>query len=159
MHPYPSSKAPTFNQKGVFMKWFRIWHGLPSDARLGVVARKSGLSRPECIALYVALLDAASKSKPPGALDGVDAEELSVQLDIDTPRIQAGLRFLRERQMISADNRITCWKGRPSSATLRARAHRREQLREKPPHPDDPAAVAARRARLVHALSPGKPSA
>lgn len=140
------------------MKWYKIPRGMPSDPKLAVIAKRSGLSRAEVVALYISLLDAAAAGEPAGALDTFDAEEAATLLELEPARVDAALRAFRAKKLISDNNKITCWAGRPSSSTLRVRAFRKRQ-RDMPPqappakppalHPDHPAAVAARRERLM----------
>lgn len=148
------------------MKWYKIWRGLPFDPRLAVTAKRAGISRAESIAVYIALLDIASAASPLGSLDHLDAEELSLQIDVPAERIEAALTALRAKKMISPENRITCWAGRPSSSTLRVRTWRAKQKQASkistPPqtlHPDHPQAVAARRERLQQDNPPRRPNA
>lgn len=151
----------------IFMKWYKVRRGLSSDPKLAVVAKRSGLTRAETLALYLTLLDLASTGSPAGSLAGFDAEEVSVSLELDMTSVEKALASFRAKKMISADNKLTCWAGRPSSSTLRVRAFRARQHQSpnppkhlKPPsfHPDDPRAVVARREKLMHsAATPDKP--
>ncbi len=49
-----------------WMGWYRVCQGLPYDARLGVVARRSGLTRAEALGLYIFLFDTASRGAAGG---------------------------------------------------------------------------------------------
>ena len=43
------------------MDWYRIYHGLPDDPRLGVMAHRANMTRAEGLALFITLLDFASR--------------------------------------------------------------------------------------------------
>lgn len=144
-------------------KWFRIYHGLPDDVALAVAARQAEFSRAEMLALWITLLDHASRHDQPGSLNGIDADTLSLQLGIDAPRIAAGIAALRARKKIDAGLRITGWDRHQSSSTrrvqnLRARRRQAGSIPPSAPAPrvvkiaeaDTPAAMAARRHRLQH---------
>lgn len=130
-------------------KWYKIRRGTPFDPGLAVAARQAGMSRAEMVALYLAILDLLS------AEESIDAEELSVMLDIDAQKAAAGVAALRARKFILPDNRAACWAKKPASSTLRVRAWRAEQkrreeaLKKRLENPDHPAAAAARRERLM----------
>lgn len=65
------------------MDWYKIYNGLPNDPRLPVIAKRTGLSVAETLALWVTLHDYASRQKPRGSLSGIDAEETAVLLGMD----------------------------------------------------------------------------
>lgn len=144
------------------MDWYRVFHGLPYDARLAVTAHRAGLSRAEALALYITLFDHASQARPRGSLARFDTEEAGLALGLDACKIEAALEALREKGVITASGRIADWRRQDPPSTARVRAHRlrgegrqqrRERMREKAqPRPEDsdsPAAVEARRLRLL----------
>ena len=45
------------------MHWFRWHHGLVTDPKLGLIARKADTSMAEVIAVWACLLEAASASE------------------------------------------------------------------------------------------------
>ncbi len=148
-------------------KWFRVYHGLPDDVALAVAARQAGFSRAEMLALWLTLLDHASRHEQPGSLAGLDADTLSLQLGLEAERIAAGLAALKARKRVDSHQRIVGWDRYQSSSTRRVRnlrARRSSAAAPTPPvkalgrpgtpstapTPDSPAAIAARRARLQH---------
>ncbi len=136
-------------------KWYKMKRGFVADPKLAVAARRAGLTLAECLALYICLLDIASASNPPGHIGSPDTEEISVLIDIDISKIDAGISSLREKKLISPDNKINWWTERPSSSTLRVRRMRERRKAEQPSaqkpllQQDTPQAVASRRQRLM----------
>lgn len=144
------------------MDWYRIYHGLPDDPRLGVMAHRAGMSRAEGLALFVTLLDFASRACPRGSVAGFDAEGAAVALGIETGKVEAALAALRDRGMIDGSDMLSDWQRQKQSSTARVRrfrARRREAKDWRPrkpglrgrENPDDPAVAQARRRRLQDA--------
>ncbi len=155
------------------MDWYKIYHGLPTDPRLPVIAKRTGLTRAETLALWITLHDYASRQKPRGSLYGLDAEETAVLLEMDAQKTEAALDAFYEKGMIDIENNISNWAKLQYKSTERVRAHRArkrgtdENLPDDstnlpraaieaplpaPPgtmiHPDDTHEIAARRLRL-----------
>jgi hypothetical protein len=159
------------------MDWYKIYHGLPTDPRLPVIAKRTGLTRAETLALWITLHDYASRQKPRGSLYGLDAEETAVLLEMDARKTEAALDAFYEKGMIDIENNISHWAQLQYKSTERVRAHRArkrsadenlpdhnvnlpETARPAPPpapspapsgtiiHPDDTREIAARRLRL-----------
>ncbi len=142
------------------MEFYRLYHGLPYDARLAVIAKRSGLNRAESLALFIALHDHASQMLPRGSLLGFDAEQAALALDLDATKVKAAIDALMEKGIIEADQ-LTEWTRQLSPSTERVRRHRAKQraagllLQKRPaPSPDDPAEAARRRQRLQEAALP-----
>lgn len=106
------------------MQGFRMQNGVSQDARLAVVARRSGLGRAEVLALWLTLYDHASRNRPRGYLGGLGADEIAALLDADAPKIAAALDVLYDRGMITADNHLAEWAHVQRLSTERARACR-----------------------------------
>lgn len=107
------------------MNWYKMHHGLPQDPRLAVIAKRAGLRQGDMIAIWVALLDHASRAAPRGNVKDIDIEETAVMLGFDFSAIEAAWNVLHEKKMIQADGRITDWDRRQKSSTHRTRAHRK----------------------------------
>lgn len=113
------------------MNWYKVFHGLPQDAKLALVARRAGLRRGEVLALWLLLLDSASRHAPRGTLPALDAEELAAALDFETPQVEAALAALRDKKMITAAGALAQWEKNQKLSTRRTRAHRaRRRLQE-----------------------------
>jgi len=139
------------------MEGYRLFHGLPYDARLAVIAKRSGLTRAEVLALFIALHDGASQGAPRGTLSRFDAEEAALALDLDAAAVTAALEAFAEKGIIAGDEFIE-WRRQIAPSTERVRRHRArkrasgELLRKRPvplPDPDDPREAALRRQRLA----------
>ncbi|MCE9507076.1 MAG: hypothetical protein K8R48_02010 [Alphaproteobacteria bacterium] len=135
------------------MNGYKLPHGLLLDAKLAVVARRAGLRRGEALALWIALLDHASRNTPRGSVENIDAEEIAAALEFDPAAIDAALGVLRDKQMISANNAIAGWeKMQTGASTPRTRAHRARQRKGVPQEENDgddsEAAASRRRQRL-----------
>jgi hypothetical protein len=101
------------------MNWYKINHGLPFDSKLAVVARRAGFRRGEALALWVALLDHASRATPRGSVEGIDAEEISVALEFDAAMVETVLQAFRDRNMILPGGRIADWERSQKLSTPR----------------------------------------
>lgn len=154
-------------------KWFRVYHGLASDMSLAVAADQAQVSRTDMIALWLCLLDHASRSTPAGCIAQFEKEEAALLLGMSPIDVEASMTALRARKKIDAHQRITGWDKYQPSSTARVRAMRaRRQTEAKTPvkqaaaaprimqDHDSPAAIAARRARLQqnNALIIGQPA-
>lgn len=139
------------------MEGYRLFHGLPYDARLAVIAKRSGLNRAEVLALFIALHDGASQGAPRGTLGRFDAEEAALALDLDPGAVAAALEAFADKGII-AGAEFTEWRRQAAPSTERVRRHRARKrasgqlvLKRQPPpgDPDDPREAALRRQRLA----------
>lgn len=106
------------------MDWFKVHHGLTYDARLGAVARRSGLTRAEAVCLLLCLLEHASRSLRRGSVDGFDTELPAALFDRDVAKVDAAMAGLRDKGVIDADNRIADWERQGLTQAERQRAYR-----------------------------------
>jgi hypothetical protein len=138
------------------MNGYKVHHGLPLDARLGVIAKRAGLRRGVVLALWLTLLDHASKNKPRGSVNNIDPEEIAATLEFETGVIENALQAFHDKGMISADGLLTDWeKSQIVSSTLRTREHRARQLLKKTEddaEDDSEEAASRRRQRLRHEM-------
>jgi len=116
------------------MDWYKIYHGLPADPRLSVVARRAALTRAEALALWIALHDHASRQKPRGSLYGLDAEATALMLEIDAAKAEAALDAFYEKGMIDIENSIRDWARLQYRSTDRVRAHRARKYAQNHSH-------------------------
>lgn len=141
------------------MDWYRIHHGLPNDARIGVMAHRAGMSRAEGLALFVTLMDFASRASPRGSIAGFDAEGAGVALGIETPKVEAALAALRDRGTVDESEKLADWDLQKQSSTARVRRFRekrrtletrraRWRVAGMQGDPDNPTAAQERRRRL-----------
>ncbi len=106
------------------MNWYKVYHGLPYDARLGAVARRSGLTRAEALCLLLCLLEHASRAARRGSVDGFDCELPAALFDRDVAKVEAAMAAFRDKGMIDADNRIGDWEKQGVTGAERQREYR-----------------------------------
>lgn len=71
------------------MDWLRLWHDMPTDPKWRVIARKSGRTIPEVIAVYTHMMVAASRAEERGTLSSWDDEDVAAALDMDDDAVTA----------------------------------------------------------------------
>lgn len=154
------------------MGWYRTWHGMPEDAKLASAAKRAGAARAHVLALWVTLLDKASRNRPRGVVDDLDSAEMADLLDIPQAITDKIMAAFRDKRMLTPDNRIAAWDRLQKTSTRRVRQFRHRErefamvdraekraaeiapIPPKPtgkdakPHPDSPAETAMRRERL-----------
>ncbi|VVP56925.1 DnaT-like ssDNA-binding domain-containing protein [Pseudomonas fluorescens] len=59
------------------MDWLRLWHDMPNDPKWRTIARKSGRSISEVMAVYCHLLVMASSNSDRGHVDGITCHDMS----------------------------------------------------------------------------------
>jgi hypothetical protein len=107
-----------------------MYHGMPEDAKLRVIANRSGQKMAHVVTVWVCLLDAASRHKNRGTVE-VDSEQIAVVQDIDQSIVEAILQAFREKNMIGEDNRLTKWDTRQYlSEAERAKKYREGKKEE-----------------------------
>jgi hypothetical protein len=93
------------------MDWYRVYHGMPEDAKLKVIAKRSQQTMAHVVTVWLCVLDAASRHKTRGTVE-VDSEQIAVVQDMEQAAVEAILQAFREKGMITEDNRITSWNTR-----------------------------------------------
>ncbi len=106
------------------MGWYKLFSGLPQDAKLAVIARKVGLRRGEVLAIWLTLLDHASVASPRGSISDIEAEEIAAALEFDPAIVETTLKALRGRKMILPEGMLTGWSRHQKISTPRTRAYR-----------------------------------
>jgi hypothetical protein len=100
------------------MDWCRLWHDMPTDPKWKVIARKSGCSVAEVLAVYVYMLTTASTAKQRGKLEGWDDEVVAAALDLEVHQV-ANI-FDATRGELHDGVSVERWKGRPTFSEWRA---------------------------------------
>ena len=137
------------------MTGFRIFHGAVYEPWIALAAERCDMSRAEVFTMWIALQDHASQSDPRGTVQDFDIDAVSIALNIAQEKSANLLLFWRERSTITQDHALKNWMKKQHHSTDRMRAfrsRRAEQQTRKAPQktdPDSPAAVAARRQRLM----------
>ena len=130
------------------MNCYKMPYGIPFDAKLAVISRRTGLRRGEVLALWVALLDHGARALPRGSVYDIDAEELAALLEFETAAVELALSAFRDKKMITAQGCLAGWEKTQNVSTPRTRAHRAFKRESGLPEEDD----AARRLRLQNEI-------
>ena len=111
--------------------WFRWHHGSVNDPKFRLVAKRANAKVCEVLALWAALLEAASAADDRGNPGPLDCEATDLALDFDDGTTARIYQHMRERDIIAGDGRLTAWdrrqpkRERPDdSSAERVRAHR-----------------------------------
>lgn len=112
------------------MEWYRMYHGMPYDMKLRVVAKRAERPMVEVVAVWACLLDAASQHSNRGTIE-VDEESIAVSLGIEFEDVQAIMDAFRSKGLLGDDERLTGWdKRQHMTATERSRKHRSKTKKE-----------------------------
>jgi hypothetical protein len=116
------------------MDWFRSYHGAPTDAKWLLVGRKAGVAPGMVAAVWWALMDHASQSRPRGCVEGFDTETLAETWGWDERDIESVVSALYAKKMITAEHRLATWDKRqpkredPTAAERKRRQRDRESV-------------------------------
>jgi hypothetical protein len=110
-------------------RWFRSYHGAPTDAKWIVVARKAGkgITPGHVAAVWWYLMDVASQSNPRGSLASFDAEVCAASYGWDESIIARIFAAMEAKQLI-VDANLASWEERQPKredvSTQRVRRYR-----------------------------------
>lgn len=95
------------------MDWFRWHHGAVTDPKFQLVARKSGASLPDVLAVWAYVLETASQSVDRGHIGAMDCEALDCLFGFPPTETRTAniLAAMEERELIKG-NRICSWEKR-----------------------------------------------
>lgn len=114
------------------MDWFRWHHGTVRDEKFGLVARKSGASVAEVLAVWAYLLEAASTNGGDrGNVGTLDFEAIDFALGMADGRANAVVLALYERGMLEESGRLTAWSKRQVKREDEGAAERKRKQRDK----------------------------
>lgn len=111
------------------MDWCRLWHDMPTDPKWKVVARKSGRTIPEVIAVYTHMLVTASKAEERGTLAAWDDEDVAASLDMDTEHVTA-IREAMQGKVLDGES-LSGWEKRQPGSDDSAKRKRKERERKR----------------------------
>lgn len=95
------------------MHWFRWHHGSVTDPKLGLIAKKAGVSMAEVIAIWVSLLEAASKSEDRGNPGVPDFESMDFALGLAEGVSQRVYGLMQDKALIAKETgRLVAWERR-----------------------------------------------
>ncbi len=123
------------------MDWLRWHHGTANDPKWRVIAKISGVSIGNVIAIWSTLLESASQNaENRGTLSGWNPEDVGAQLDLETCQVEAVYNIMQTRTL--AGNKLTAWdkrnpkREREDSSTERVQRHR--ALKQQEEHHETP---------------------
>lgn len=95
------------------MDWFRWHHGSVTDPKFALVARKSGASLPDVLAVWAYILEAASQSVERGDFGTVDCEALDCVFGFPATETRTAdiLKAMQGRDLLTG-TRIAAWEKR-----------------------------------------------
>lgn len=120
--------------------WFRWHHGSVTDPKFQLVARKSGASLPDVLAVWAYLLEKASAATPRGQIGEVDYEALDCLFNFPGTETRTAniVDAMRERRLLDG-HCICAWDKRQpkreregDTSTDRVRAFRAKENHETP---------------------------
>lgn len=120
--------------------WFRWHHGSVTDPKFQLVARKSGASLPDVLAVWAYLLEQASASEQRGHIGEIDAEALDCLFGFPSTETRTAniLAAFQERGLLDGLT-VASWEKRQpkrerdtDSSAERTRAYRERQQATKP---------------------------
>lgn len=88
--------------------WFRWHHGSITDPKFQLVARKSGASLPDVLAVWAYVLEQASANENRGNHGEIDCEALDCMFGFDDGQTEAILNVMQSRGLL-ADGRVSSW--------------------------------------------------
>ena len=121
------------------MDWFRWHHGAVTDPKFQLIARKSGASLPDVLAVWAYVLESASQSADRGAIGEIDAEALDCLFNFPNTETRTAdiLSALQDR--VVRDGRVIAWEKRQpkrerddDTSTSRVQAFRDKKRHETP---------------------------
>jgi hypothetical protein len=113
--------------------WVRLWHDMPTDPKWRVIARKSGQSVGNVIAVFTFLMVSASaNANERGRTQDFECEDCAAALDLECDAVEAIIQAMTGK-VIDKDGMLTGWEKRQpkreDSSAERAKAWRDERKR------------------------------
>ena len=87
-------------------KWWRSWHGAPTDTKWLSIARRAKVSPGMVASVVWALYDHASQAVDRGGIKRFDVEGLADFYGYEQKKIEAVLAAIREKEMVDDDNHL-----------------------------------------------------
>lgn len=115
------------------MNWWRAHHGISNDVKVGIVAAKINATKAEVGWILIILLDYASQNDDRGSVEGLEPDEIAAMSGITPERAAQIVNALRERKIITPNNRLTNWEKRQFDgdySTARVRKFRSKKRNE-----------------------------
>ena len=115
--------------------WFRVYTGTVNDKKWPRIARDAGQPVGCVVSVWLALLESASSNIDRGAVDDFCPEDIDALYGYDDGTTESIVHAMRDRGLISPENRLTAWDKRQNIPTEDApedrRAYKRAWARRK----------------------------
>jgi hypothetical protein len=112
--------------------WFRWHHGSVTDPKFQLVARKSGASLPDVLAVWAYLLEQASASETRGHFGDVDAEALDCLFGFPSTETRtANILAAFQERGLTEDDSVSAWEKRQPKREDDTAAERKRRQRER----------------------------
>lgn len=126
------------------MDWFRWYNGSTRDPKFGLIAKRVGTSTAEVIAVWAAVLEAASESSQRGNAGEIDFDALDFLLGLQEGRAAAIYAEMVGKGLVRDDAQVSKWEKRqpkrerddPDSYE-RVKAFRERKRHETPSNADE----------------------
>lgn len=121
------------------MDWFRVYHGMPEDPKLRLVADLAGVKMGHVVAVWTVLLDQASRARPRGDVASADHEVIAASLGWTVEQVTAIIEALERRRHI-VDGQLRAWPGRNPERFDATAKERKQRSRAKQKQTSEPSA-------------------
>lgn len=119
------------------MQWFRWHHGSVTDPKFNLVAKKSGATLPEVLAVWAFLLEAASASAERGHYGEIDCEAVDCLFGMADGKTASIMNQMQQRGLIEG-GAVSSWEKRQpkrerddDNSTKRVQAFREKQRQDR----------------------------
>jgi len=112
------------------MDWFRWHHGSVTDPKFQLIARKSGKTLPEVLAVWAFLLEQASAAEIRGSFGSVDCEAVDCLFSFEDGCTASIMEQMEARGLLSGD-RVANWDKRQPKREDNTAAERKRRQRER----------------------------
>ena len=121
------------------MHWFRWHHGTVNDPKMMLIARRAGVSVPDVLAVWAAILESASESEERGTFT-LDCEAHDCLFGFEDGCTSRIVEAMEQRKLVEGDT-VVAWHRRqvkrereePANSTARVQNHRARKRGDPPP--------------------------
>ena len=114
-------------------QWLRLWHDMPADPKWRTIAKVSGQSIGNVMAVYIHLLVCASSATERGRTQSFNSEDVASALDLETEQIEQIVAAMQGR--VLDGNLVKGWEtrqvAREDGSAERAKAWREAKKQAK----------------------------
>lgn len=110
--------------------WFRWHHGSVTDPKFQLIAKKSGASLPDVLAVWAYLLEQASANEIRGNCGDIDCEAVDCMFGFEDGQTEAILKAMQSRNLL-IDGQVAAWDKRQPKREDETAAERKRRQRER----------------------------